>query len=222
MDCNLPESPIMHGSAFQRQQPARRGFGMAEVVVATAIVGVMIVGALEGAGMVARSKRLVADRLTGPGLAHDLMAEILTLPYVDPNTGSTAIGPDAGESSRVNFDDVDDYHNWTSVNAVARDGSARSGYTGWSQTVAVAWASRTDTTTSGSDTNLKRITVTVTSPTGEATQVVALRARYGALERDLPIATTAVRWSGIELRAGASTRAQFGATSLTNLATDAN
>jgi MSHA pilin protein MshD len=195
---------------------------MVEVVVATAIVGMMLVAALEGAGMVARSKRLVADQLTGPDLANDLMAEILTLPYVDPNTGSATIGPDSGESSRANFDDVDDYHNWTSANAVARDGSARSGYTGWSQAVAVAWVSWSDLSTSGSDTNLKRITVTVTSPTGEATQVVALRARYGALERDLPIATTAVRWSGVELRAGASTRSQFGATSLSNLATDAN
>jgi MSHA pilin protein MshD len=203
----------------------RRGFGMAEVVVSTAIVGVMIVAALEAAGMVARTQRLNADRLTGPGLARDLLAEIMALPYVDPQTGSSTIGVDTGETSgvRSTFDDVDDYHGWSSSNAVAKNGTTRSGYAGWSQAVTVTWASRIDATAwSSYDTNLKRITVTVTSPAGVVTQLVGLRSRYGPLERSLPVAGTAVNWIGVELRAGASSRSQFLAAPLVNLSTDSN
>lgn len=203
--------------------PRTPGFGMTEVVVSTAIVGVMIVAALEAAGMVARTQRLNADRLTGPGLARDLLAEIMSLPYVDPQTGSPAIGVDSGESaaSRSTFDDVDDYHNWTASNALARSGQARAGYTGWSLAVTVAWANLADATPSlPSDTNLKRITVTVTSPAGVATQLVGLRSRYGPLEQALPLAGTAVNWIGVELRSGASPRAQYLAAPLTNLSTD--
>jgi MSHA pilin protein MshD len=204
---------------------ARRGFGMAEVVVSTAIVGVMIVAALDAAGMVARTQRLNADRLTGPGLARDLFAEIMSLPYVDPQTGSSTIGVDTGESSasRSTFDDVDDYHGWSSTNAVAKNGTTRSGYTGWAQAVTVTWAERiSGTAWSSYDTNLKRITVTVTSPTGVVTQQIGLRSRYGPLERSLPLAGTAVNWVGIELRAGTSTRSQFLAAPVVNLSTDTN
>jgi hypothetical protein len=198
---------------------------MIEIVVSTAIVGVMIVAALDAAGMVARTKRLNADRLTGPGLARDLLAEVMALPYLDPQTGSTTIGVDAGESSsaRSTFDDIDDYHNWSATNAVARNGDARTGYSGWSHAVTVTWASRIDATAwSSYDTNLKRITVTVTSPAGVATELVGLRSRYGPLERSLPLAGTAVNWMGVELRAGDSTRSQFVAAPLINLSTDTN
>jgi MSHA pilin protein MshD len=205
--------------------PLRRGFGMTEVVVSTAIVGVMIVAALDAAGMVARTQRLNADRLTGPGLARDLLAEIMSLPYVDPQTASSSIGVDTGESSssRATFDDVDDYHNWSSTNAVAREGTSLSGYSGWSHAVTVTWTNREDGTAwSSNDTNLKRITVTVTSPAGVVTQLVGLRSRYGSLERSLPVAGTAVSWIGVELRAGASARSQFVAAPLVNLCTDTN
>lgn len=44
-------------------------------------------------------------------LAQEMMEEILSRPFKDPQ-GATACGPDYGESSRLQFDNVDDYHNY--------------------------------------------------------------------------------------------------------------
>src|SRR5829696_2414889 len=107
-------------SLEQRRRSSRRGMTMAEVVIATAIVGVMTVAALESTGMVYRTRRINANRLTGPGLAQELLAEVLAMPYEDPENPGGAIGLDAGESSstRATFDDVDDYNVWTSSQAL--------------------------------------------------------------------------------------------------------
>jgi prepilin-type N-terminal cleavage/methylation domain-containing protein len=201
----------------------RRGFGLTEVVASTAIVGVMIVAALNSAWMVARTQRLNADRLTGPGLARDLLAEIMSMPYEDPQNPGGANGVDSGESSgtRSTFDDVDDYNGWSSSNGVSRAGTARTGYTGWSHAVTVTWAERaTGTAYLVSDTNLKRITVTVTSPTATVTQLVGLRSRYGALEQTLPIAAAPVGWLGLELRTGSGTQSWYSAAPLVNLTSE--
>jgi hypothetical protein len=198
---------------------------MVEVLVATAIVGAMIVASLDAVGMIIRTRRVNADRLTGPGLARDLMAEIMAMPYTDPQTPGISIGLDAGESgvTRAAFDDIDDYHGWSTADPESKAGVARTGYADWTHDVTVTWADRTTgAADTSADTQLKRITVTVTSPTDEVTQLVALRSKYGALEQSLPITGLVVGWAGVELRAGDSPRAQFDAVPLVNLAADAN
>lgn len=45
----------------------------------------------------------------GLALAEAIADEIIRLPYADPDDGSTVVGPDAGESNRQTFDNVDDY-----------------------------------------------------------------------------------------------------------------
>jgi MSHA pilin protein MshD len=209
----------------RNNKAARRAAGIAEVLICTVIVGMLIVSALDAAGMVFRTQRLNSDKLTGPGLAQDLLAEIMSMPYTDPQNPGGAIGVDSGESAanRTTFDDVDDYHNLSSADAKNKDGTSRTGYTGWAQAATVAFADVATGVASGStDTGLKRITVTVTSPTSVATQLVGLRFKEGALEQGLPVATITVSWVGVELRAGTSTRSQFAAAPLANLSPDAN
>jgi hypothetical protein len=203
---------------------ARRGSAITEVLISSILVGVLVVAALNSVGMVFRTRRFNADRLTGPGLARDVISEILAMPYEDPQNPGGAIGVDAGESAstRTTFDDVDDYHNWSTANAGAANGTARSGYTGWAHQATVTWAERVTGTVWASDTGLKRITVTVTSPSGTVTQLHAFRARQGALEQSRARLGTAVTWIGAELRAGASTRSQYLAAPLANHAQDAN
>jgi MSHA pilin protein MshD len=209
---------------LRRSTPARRGFTMAEIVVSTAIIGVMIVAALDAVGMAARTRRLNADRLAGEALAQELMAEVMSMPYTDPESPGGAIGFDSGESSanRSTFDDVDDYHNYSATSVQSRSGDVYSGYTNWGQQVTVTYADRTTAAASGSDTGLKRITVTVTSPTFETTQLIALRSNSGALEQTLPLAGTAVSCLGAKLRTGSSARSQYVAFPTLNHAPDAN
>ncbi len=204
---------------------SRRGIGMVEVVASSLIVGLMMVAALDAVGMAFRTRKINADRLIGPGLAQELMAEIMAMPYQDPDETTTTIGLDAGESSvnRSTYDDVDDYHNLNSTDAKAKDGTLLAGLTGWSQQATVSWANRT-TGAGGatSDTGLKLITVTVTSPAGRQTQLVSLRAKDGAVEQPLPIPRQAVTWVGAELRVGSATRPAHAGVPLANHAVDAN
>jgi hypothetical protein len=192
--------------------------------MAAVIVGVLIVAALESVGMVYRTRRIMSGRLTGPGLARALMAEIMSMPYDDPD-GAGILGIDLSEllSNRATFDDVDDYNGYNAANSENKQGGALNGYTGWGQAAAVAWVTVADpTVTSGAETGLKRITVTITSPTGAQTQLIAYRSRYGALEQNQPLANRVISYLDAELRTGASTRAERTATAITNPALDPN
>ena len=45
-------------------------------------------------------------------LAQDLLEEILALPYDDPD-GASTLGPEAAETSRLSFDNADDFHGYS-------------------------------------------------------------------------------------------------------------
>lgn len=53
-------------------------------------------------------------------LTEALMEEIVAFPYSDPD-GASVAGPDAGESSRSNFDNSDDYHGYSESIGNTRD-----------------------------------------------------------------------------------------------------
>ena len=198
---------------------------MTEVVVATAIVGVMTVAALESLNMVYRTRRLNGSRLTAPFLAQDLMAEVLAMPYEDPQIAGGSLGLDSGEtsSSRSTYDDIDDYHGFTSTGVKARNGTAIADYAGWQQQVQVTYVLVNDpSATSGSDTGLKRITVTATSPEGNVASAVALRTRRGSLDQPQGVTDDAVTWLGATLKVGNGARGERMGVAPTNPAADIN
>lgn len=89
---------------------ARRGLSMMEVVIATAVVGLMVAAALNAVGQSAQTALLTRERATGAWLAESLLAEMMDAPaFVE-----TGQGPEAGEATgnRVAFNDVNDYHGW--------------------------------------------------------------------------------------------------------------
>ncbi len=201
-----------------------RGLSLIEVVASTLIVGVMLVAALNTLGAVFRSQRLNAVRLTGPGLAHELMGEILSLPYEDPEDPGGLIGRDSGESDgdRADLDDVDDYDDWSASDPESKDGVEHPGYVGWERTVQVNWVKvNAVTTTASIESGLKLITVTVTDPDGVATQIRALRSRNSSFEQSPAVDMTAVTWLGAELQLGGSATAHS-STQLSNHTYDAN
>ena len=55
----------------------RLGFTMVEVIVATLIVGLVLVGAINLLGSAMQTRRINAQRLEGPALAHQLIALVL-------------------------------------------------------------------------------------------------------------------------------------------------
>ena len=200
MNINRPTSDVRRPGCRRR-----RGMTLIEAVISLAIVAVMMVAALQTVGNTARSRQAQASLRRGPSLARDLMAEILPNRYVD--TGASPVfGPETGEGAggtRANFDDIDDYHGWSETTIQVKDGTALTDLTGWSRSVDVVYVTATDLDTPvGTDTGLKRITVTVTDPQGRKASVSALRSRAGLYDHPPAVETTYLSSVGVEIQIG--------------------
>lgn len=167
----------------------RTGFSLAEVVVSSLLLAVMSLGAVTAIGHVFETWAVQRDTMDGSGLARELMNEILQAEYIDSGT-SPVFGLEADEgvvpNLRSEFDDVDDFHGWTSNPPRERDDATpMASLTGWQRDVAVEWVQlNSPTTVSVMDSGLKRITVTVTAPDSTVTQMVGFRSQWGILQQN--------------------------------------
>jgi MSHA pilin protein MshD len=158
----------------------RSGFTLAEATVASVIVAIVIVTAMNAAGSVRKTEMSAANRAFGVRLAETLMEEILLTDYIDPQTKVDAIGLDAGEtqSNRRTLDDVDDYHGLRDEPPVDVEGNPIAGAADWVRTVEVVWTKPDDPTTeSPSSLGRKRIKVTVQRGKATVAELVAVRAQ---------------------------------------------
>ena len=148
---------------FSKIQSRRRAASLVEVAMASFLVGVLLIGALNSVGARLRHQELLTDRQRANLLAEQMLAEVLEHRYEDPDETPT-FGPEATETggTRAPFDDVDDYDGWDKTPIVDRDGTALANATNWRRTVDVEYVPANDmTATSGSDQGIKRITVAV-------------------------------------------------------------
>ena len=188
--------------------------------MAVLIVSGVLVASLGTFGAIARARKAQVDRAEAIGLAERVMAEVMQCRFQEPSGGGTALSPDAGETQRSAYDDVDDYDNWQALHPTRRDGTAMSGYAGWKVKVKVRHVLPSDATTeSGAVTGLKRIRVTVTTPGGIEHQLVALRSSGGAYEQPPTSNVTYLTWSGIEVRVGEKGRSVYGGAHPLNVTT---
>ena len=159
-------------SSANCKSPRRRGLSLVEVVFSALLVGVVLVGATDLLGSVIRGHSDNSDRAVGQQLALQLMTEILTQNFEDPN--SPIFGPEADEQigDRSSFDDIDDYDQWTSAQAEDAKGVQVLNSSGWVREVTVAYV--LDPNNSPYGYGLKRITVDVLKNGEPVTQVMAL------------------------------------------------
>ena len=115
-----PQRSARRGSpdpAAQRSS-SRKGFSQVEIAMSALIAGLILTASLNLAGSATRGQIQNNDQMRARLIISGLMAEILELPFEDPNQTSV-FGPETGETSsparRTLFDDVDDYHNWNST-----------------------------------------------------------------------------------------------------------
>jgi MSHA pilin protein MshD len=159
--------------------PPRRAFTLVEAAVSCIIVAVMLSAALATSGAARAREQKAIDRQRGLFLAQSLMAEILDEAYVDPGA-LPLFGPEAAEvgHARSTFNDVDDYDGLNDSPPKDASGVAISGYSRWARTVAVHWVTPGNlNTTSLTETNLKKITVTVTKNGVPVVELNALRSK---------------------------------------------
>ena len=155
----------------------RWSLSLAEAVVSIAIVGIMLVAALNTVGASQRTQKKMSDRSRGMLLAQDLMSEILRQSYEEPVDSATfGREPSEAAGSRAEFDDVDDYDGWSASPPETKDGTPLSGFDGWERSAAVAWVDAAEAAlVQASDTGVKRITVSVTLDDLPLATLVALR-----------------------------------------------
>ena len=141
------------------------------------LVGTVLIGAMNCLGAVIRGRMGISYQARGPQLAQQLMTEIINTKYKDEGP-SPVFGLENGESgvNRLDFDDVDDFNGWSQNPPQHRDGSAVFNSSGWQRDVTVEWVDPGNPTgPSGSDQDLKRITVTVRHNGSVVAQFFALR-----------------------------------------------
>ncbi len=146
-----------------RRNCSPRAFSLVEATISVVIVSVMLVAALNTVPAAKLGGRKTADRGKGMLLAQALMSEILVQDYQEPVDTPVFGRESESGGDRANYDDVDDYDGWSSSPPEYKDGTQIANLAGWKRSVAVVWVNATDlSVTSGSETGVKRITVTVT------------------------------------------------------------
>ena len=88
------------------------GFTLAEVLIASAVLAFVVMALTYSisAAQMHVMEAMHEDRAIS--LTEAMIDEVLSLPYDDPD-GASTVGPEAGETSRSLFDNIDDYHGLT-------------------------------------------------------------------------------------------------------------
>jgi len=151
------------------------GFSLVEAVIATAIVGGLLVAAMTAVGATARARQVTTDNERALLLAKDLLDEVIAKPYFDPQ-GSITLGREAGETTRIDFDDVDDYEGLIDDPPSTPDARSATSQVGWKREVIVRWASRANIQSDAhADEGVKRVEVHVSRRGKPICTLVALR-----------------------------------------------
>ena len=154
---------------------------MAETILSTVLVGFVLVSTLQIVGPIVQSTSVHADRLVAANLANQLAEEIATKVFTDPQVDAIdAIGVDDAEraANRTDFDDVDDYHGWSSSPPKISSDQTNFALGLWTRSVKVVHVELNDAqTVSATNTGLKRVTVVVSKNGVELAKVESLHSK---------------------------------------------
>lgn len=147
---------------------SRPGLSLVEAVIAMLILGLAISAALRAVTGARKTDTRLEDFARGKLLGEDLMAEILQKEYRDPVAPVPAFGPESGETSRAQYNDVDDYNGLVESPPRNTDGTSMNEFNNWKRSVKVEFVNATSLTgaASATETSAKRITITVADPAG--------------------------------------------------------
>ncbi len=103
------------------------GFTLIEALLAVVILAMVISAILMPFTAAAQNEQVDARWTVAVSLGEEMMEEVLSRPFNDPD-GASVVGPDAGEGSRDEFDNIDDYDGYVESigNIASFDGEAAS------------------------------------------------------------------------------------------------
>lgn len=141
----------------------RTGMTLIEAAMCVLLIGVVLAASMQAAGLSATFQHRANQRAMARFLADGLMNEILTLSYAEPS-GTPTFGRESGESSssKLKYDDIDDFNGWTESPPQDRTGAAITDARDWQRRVEVQWVNPVNLAQAVAyETGCKRITVTV-------------------------------------------------------------
>jgi type II secretory pathway pseudopilin PulG len=207
-------------------------FSLVEAALAMVLVAMMFAAGMSAAGAAARDRLVQAELRQTSALARSLLSEILQQQYADPSPNSISQSPGVSTTDRSNWKHIDDYTGFNESPPNDRWGIAIPGAAGWRWQASIVYVKVTSFAAAGNsvssgggivsavsgpvsidfgassqvsatDTGLKRIVVTVTSPLGKTTTVTGLRTTYGVPDR---LSTGFHAWAGLGIAVGPDSR----------------
>jgi MSHA pilin protein MshD len=173
---------------FHKVILGRAGFTLAEVLVAVVVIVIALVPLIMVFSQGVKQGKTPQKITVATMLAQDLIEEIMPKKFDENplNPVSPAnLGPEAGETrsglpTTRNYDDVDDYRNYTESPPREVVGTAMTEYTGYTRTVAVDYVQEANfDAVSTIITRFKRIRVTVTWESGsQSVKLEAIKGNY--------------------------------------------
>lgn len=94
---------------IRRRGCARRGFTLIEAALATVIIGTGVLSILAAQQAYHRKNQWASKSGTAMLLANEIRELTMHMPFHDPITANATLGPEAGETTIANFDDLDDF-----------------------------------------------------------------------------------------------------------------
>ena len=181
----------------------RAGGTIVEVMVSVMIVGVLIVPVMSVLMRTANGYYRDTVRHRAVHLAHDLMAEIQTLPYQDPQSAGRRFGRELDEdpNDRTTWDDIDDYRGLdespprTRVGTVIEDAQDYRRRVEFRQVSVVA-----DRVQAVAGDTIREGQGGVTPPVGPEVRLTALRFLNGLGDRSVPVQSQSIQSIDIEAK----------------------
>lgn len=210
----------------QNDQPSRSALSLAEVVVSTLLVGILLVAALRCLAASTQTNSVELSVAQSMILARELLDEVAALAYEDPDE-TPEWGPESGEvagkRNRSQADDIDDLDDWEEKELEDRNGKKVKQYKDWSRSIVVSKINTAAGTIrlpdSAADTGLRMITVSVVGPDGIPASISCQRTREGGVLQPQGVSQEVVTWVGINLTPNDGSPVETGV-SLLNHASD--
>ena len=155
------------------------GFTLIEVMVGVVLVGIAIVALLVANGAFTQVNAAGIDISTAEFLIEQLRELTAALPVVDPESGTGTFGPESGETSVANYDDLDDFHNAMISPPADVTGAPLTEFASFTQGVTVQNVSPTDfDVVVGQHGDFVRVTVSILRNGRAISSASWIRARY--------------------------------------------
>lgn len=166
--------------------PDRRGGLLVEVMISVLLVGLVIAPAVGVFTTVAANYNRQAEMNQAHLLSRSLLTEIVQADFEDSDDSIRVFGLESDESTanRADFDDIDDYSGLSESTILSKDGKAIPDAEGFTRSTEVRYVRIQSSQVSNelSPTRLKRIGVTVQTPSGYKVTDHALRSASGFAE----------------------------------------